>query len=434
MADETSGKGSPSKRLALSTYEIRLALAKHRRDQMYRLATLRDSAVMAAFQTVDVRLKQLELASQPKQATVEDLIWEAAIAGCFNVAGGLIEKGLAEVFTSILKTRLAFAVAPKTDLGLWVKNQHAKEWDRLVGQYKRQLADKSGPDLSPLDRIAYREIVDVTGRDIKLFQKGFLDQPEVRLLYHDMTFKVVDPLIKSASNVTEMSAKLKRLVIDPPASQLDSADIDSSDTPMVRMLRSALEFFNRQIETQNRVIDEFDLALSSNRYGQAELDLFANILIPGTGIAGDVTDTADEAQSLMLNLDVWIRYFEFCVWVMLFPETGGITKVGSNPQLKNVPVDLQEYLIRRLFVGSKVPGIGRPLTILEHAIVQSRNNRVLIRALSRTRTSGPGDDATLTSAIVFSREQAIMNLHDAWALLASNMNRATQQLYARSGA
>jgi hypothetical protein len=203
---------------------------------------------------------------------------------------------------------------------------------------------------------------------------------------------------------------------------------------MVRMLRSALEFFNRQIETQNRVIDEFDLALSSNRYGQAELDLFANILIPGTGIAGDVTDTADEAQSLMLNLDVWIRYFEFCVWVMLFPETGGITKVGSNPQLKNVPVDLQEYLIRRLFVGSKVPGIGRPLTILEHAIVQSRNNRVLIRALSRTRTSGPGDDATLTSAIVFSREQAIMNLHDAWALLASNMNRATQQLYARSGA
>lgn len=165
--------------VAEQIYILRGALAKHRRLQTYNLTMLRDSAVLAAFQTVDLRLTSLERKGQ-EPTTLSSLLLEAAMVACFSFTGSLVLRGLTAVFNSILKSRLAFAIVPKSPLGLWVKDQFHRDWDNRIGQYRKQLKDRykiireAGERANRYDD--YRKLLANEEADLKLFQRGFLDQ------------------------------------------------------------------------------------------------------------------------------------------------------------------------------------------------------------------------------------------------------------------
>lgn len=414
MADTTPDQG-----LSDQTYLLRGALSKHRRRQTYGLTMMRESAVLAAFQTVDVRLSLLEHKGEEK-ATLSGLVWEAAVAACFGVAGSLVEKGLTAVFNSILKTRLAFSLVPKTELGAWVKEHQDREWERRIGKYERLLKDRYKISKNPAETATmwddYRALLRDERREIKLFQRGFLDQNDVHLLYHELTFKAVDPLIKAAADVSAVQASLAKLLLADPSSPLNVAD-----TPTVRVLRSALEFFDRQLETQQLVLDEFDLALACGRYSAEEVEKLASILVPG----------ADAPfESIALNLDVWIRFFEFCIWVTLYPDIG--TKPGK---VENVPEALTAYLLHRVFVDGKAdPELGRPLTVLENAVLASNPAAGAVAWLHRKLgSSGVSDALDAEKAAAFANPRALADLATAWRDLSANMEKATRKLYASSG-
>lgn len=407
--------------LADQIYFLRRALIKHRRLQTYSLTMLRESAIMAAFQTVEVRLTMLEKKDQ-KETTISDVIWEAAVMACFLYGGSLIEKGLTAVFNSILKTRLAYGLAPKTELGAWLKEHQDHEWEKRIGHYRKQLKDRYKISHNPAETATmwdeYRELLGKEDADLKLFQKGFLDQNDVRLLYHEFTFKAVDPLIKSASNLESVTLNLKKLLIDEPATPLNAEDF-----PTVRVLRSALEFFDRQIETQHLVLDEFDLALACGRYTAEEAEKLSLILIPGADASFD---------SISLNLDIWIRFFEFCIWVTLFPGEKSIQVNRGESYLTNVPRELQDYLIKRIFTKyERLPENGRPFTILENAIFETMEQREVQRDFDASRgRAKPNDGRSSEKAIEAAKPQAIINLLAAWSNLSTNMAQATKKLYA----
>ena len=407
-------------------YFLRRVLIKHRRLQTYNLTMLRESAIMAAFQTVDVRLTLLEKKDE-KETTISDLIWEAAVVACFGLAGSLVEKGLTAVFNSILKTRLAYGLIPKTDLGAWVKEHQGRDWEKQVGQYRKQLKDRYKISKNPAETATmweeYRPLLEKENADLKLFQKGFLDQNDVRLLYHELTFKAVDPLIKSASNVVGVTENLKKLLRNESTLE----DSNAKDLPTVRVLRSALEFFNRQIETQHLVLDEFDLALACGQYSQEEAEKLSLILIPGAEASFD---------SIGLNLDIWIRFFEFCIWVTLFPGERSIEGINtSQPHIPDVPIELQNYLIKRMFTKyDRLLDNGRPFTILEDAIGMTSPNRAVMNRLhniqGRSGISDGRNSKQSSEVIKDARTQAIINLNTAWKSLSKNMSDATQKLYA----
>lgn len=422
MADALTDPASPEQ-----IYVLRRALIKHRRLQTYSLTMLRESAIMAAFQTVEVRLTMLENKGQ-EETTISDLIWEATVAACFGYAGSLVERGLTATFNSILKTRVAYTILPKTELGGWVKEHQSREWESRVGKYSKQLKDRYKISRNPAETATmwdeFRPLLRKEEADLKLFQQGFLDQNDVRLLYHEFTFKAVDPLIKSASNLEGITENLKKLLINKGATPLNKEDY-----PTVRVLRSALEFFDRQIETQHLVLDEFDLALACGRYTAEEFETLWPILIPGADAFFD---------SITLNLDIWIRFFEFCIWVTLFPGEKLVKGLNRPPAyIDNVPRgELQTYLIKRILAKyERLPDNSRPPTILEDAFSRTRPNRDVQTYLATVKRGAKPDNDLSNRAIEWASPEALNNLAAAWTKMSADMAQATRKLYAstRSG-
>jgi hypothetical protein len=116
--------------VADKTYALRHFLAKYRQRHSYGLMMLKESAAIAAFQVIDTRLATLEGAGK---VPLSQVLWDAAItAGLNMVAGPMIAKGVTALFNSLLKTRLALAIVPKSDLGAWLNYQFKKEWENKV--------------------------------------------------------------------------------------------------------------------------------------------------------------------------------------------------------------------------------------------------------------------------------------------------------------
>jgi hypothetical protein len=214
----------------VDAYELRRKLNEHRRLQAFSLAMLRDTALLAAFQAIDVRLSILEKPDR-KSITVGDIIWEAAVAICLGRAGSVVEKGLTTLFESILKTRLAFSIVPKTDLGSW-----------LQGQLSTQLKSKV-----------------ISKQEFKIATDALLRDADVKLIYHEFTFKAVDPGIKAAADVKSVQETFAKLLVD----EKPTDDGLGRDLATVAVLRNALAFFNRQILTQELMFDEFEVALAA---------------------------------------------------------------------------------------------------------------------------------------------------------------------------
>ena len=139
-------------------------------------------------------------------------------------------------------------------------------------------------------------------------------------------------------------------------------------------------------------------------------------------------------ESIALNLDIWIRFFEFCIWVTLFPgnkELAGGDKPGQS-YITNVPRELQDYLIRRIFTKyQRLSENQSPRTILEDAVFDVMPRREVIRdfhaLMGRSRSD---DNHSSEEAILAARNTAILNLQKAWNKLSADMAKATRNLYA----
>jgi len=322
----------------------------------------------------------------------------------------MIAKGVTALFNSLLKTRLALAIVPKSDLGAWLNYQFKKEWENKIEAYRRLL--KTSYPTNPATAAAawdeYRPLLEKEEAEIKLFQKGFLDQNDVRPLYHEATFKLVDSAVAAASTVGAVRAKLVALATpNPTQGQL------GSDLPTAHVVRNALEFFVRQIETQNLVLSEIDLALASGRYSGTEMDQLALILLPGS-------QTFD---SFAINLDVWIRYFEFCIWVTLYPDIG-----GTQGKIENVPDNVQTYLLHRILANDDavVEGSNRPPTIWESATRKANPQQQTVKKIREDQGLHltPSDIDNMIQAV------AIRDLEKMWRTVSADMQEATRKLYA----
>ena len=281
--------------------------------------------------------------------------------------------------------------------------------DRGISQASAARLHTTNPAAAATTWDDFRPLLQKEEAEIKLFQKGFLDQNDVRPLYHEATFKAINSAVAAASNVEGVRAKLATLTtVDPAQGQ------PGSDLPTAHVVRSAFEFFVRQIETQNLVLDEIDLALASGRYSEAEMDQLALVLLPGS----------EALDSFALNLDVWIRYFEFCIWVTLYPDIG-----NTQGKIENVPDNVQTYLLHRILANdnSTPQGSNRPRTIWESATregapeLQARDVFRTNRGLERAPSAD--DDETI-------RTRAILDLAKMWRAVAGNMQEATRKLYA----
>jgi hypothetical protein len=404
--------------LAEATYLIRRAVASHRRRQTYALSMIETSATLAALQTIDARLALLAQ-KDAKPVTISGLIWEAAVTACFGFAGSLVARGLASAFNSILSTRLAFAVLPKTELGAWFHKQQKDAIEKRVGSYRQLLKDRYKHSTDPAEIATmlddYRPLLATEAAELKLFERGFLDQEDLRLLYHEGTYKAVDPLIRAASDVKGVRDTLAGL-----ASGESTGLHDYGDLPTARVLRSALEFFARQRETQARVLDDMDLAVASGRYDGEELGRLALILLPGSEAPAD---------SLTLNLDTWIRFFELCTWITLYPDA---TTRGHR---LNIPKELESYLVRRLFAEYKSSPVGRPFTVLESAVFKTMPQQEAIREFHVLMGSGQrSDERSAERAIERAMPQARIDLVQLWTQVGSDMAEATRKLYPRASA
>jgi hypothetical protein len=79
--------------------------------------------------------------------------------------------------------------------------------------------------------------------------------------------------------------------------------------------------------------------------------------------------------SLSLTFDIWIRFFEFCIWVTLFPGSKIPVRRSGIDYNISIPGEIQEYLIRRLYVSYDVSTPGeRPPTFYEQAM--TRRNKI----------------------------------------------------------
>jgi hypothetical protein len=75
--------------------------------------------------------------------------------------------------------------------------------------------------------------------------------------------------------------------------------------------------------------------------------------------------------SLSLTLDIWIRFFEFCISVTLFPGSKIPVRRSGIDYNIGIPGEIQEYLIRRLYVSYDVSTPGeRPPTFYEQATIR----------------------------------------------------------------
>jgi hypothetical protein len=401
-------------------YHLRRDFALRRRRQRHSLAQLKDCAHIAALQTIDVRIHLLENPEAP--SGVQSILWDAAVAACFGFAGGLIVKGLTSVFNDILRTRWAFALFPKSDLGLWTKQQMGREYDRQVGGYKKMLELLYKERFTPEQRATMKDeitpVLKKAQQEFHFFQKGFLDQPDVRLLYHEATFKMVDPLIAKAGDV----AAVKQLLLAAVAEK-GGTELDQKDLPTASVIRDALAFFNRQSEAQEIVLDELEIAVDSDAYTHADLKALS-----GMFYAQQLAD----AESVLLEQDMWIRYFELCIWVSLYPDIGGsehrIHNIGSSDVgIQNVPTRLSDYLLKRIYSGEKKDSrLGRPLTILEQSMLKTDPQRVFLTATGKKSKS---QEILLPNGV---KEQALIILIERCRSCAIGMRGAIDRLYSKS--
>jgi len=306
-------------------------IAVCRRRQLHALNQMKECVFIAAHQVTEIRLQRLE---QPPTPGLGSLLFEAAVAECFGFAGRTVVTFLKGVFNDILRTRMAFALLPKSDLGLALRNDLRTLRAQEVGKYEQILENLSKQKLTPVEKATrYDEIKSVLKEaraGFNVFQAGFLDEPEIRSLYHESTFKMVDSVIEKAANPDE----LKRLVRAATSGQDNSAR-SSGELPIASMVRSAVSYYNRQIEAQERATDELTTA-ATYLYDKSELLKLLMVL----GV-----EDQDDTRSALRTQDWCIRWTEFCIWTRLYPDVG-----KSGAKLVNLPEELLQYLLKRMYV------------------------------------------------------------------------------------
>ncbi len=381
-------------------------LAIRRRRQTHALVQLKECAHIAALQTIDVRLHLLENTAEP--VSVPGLLWDAALAASLGFAGGLVVKGLTSVFNDVLRSRLAFVMFPKSDLGHWAKDQLNRDYERRVGVYKKMLDELYKERFPPADRVvmkgAIRPVLKNAEIEFDMFKRGFLDEPNIRLLYHEMTFAAVDPIIAKAADLVTVQALIAKL------SAPGSPELNQQDLPTAAVLRNALSFFNRQIETQDLVIDELEIAVTSGTLTDTELKQFSALIY---------AQSQAKPESVILNQDLWIRFFELCIWVALYPDIG-----KQKHRIDNVPPRLLNYLIKRIYANEgQDKDLRRPMTILESAMAKVGPQRSVIKSIF-------GKDPLASDGLPQGvKEQAITDLAERWRSCGTGMEAAMRRLY-----
>ena len=110
----------PDKPSETERTELLQLISASKNSQLAGITVLRDAAVLAVEQVQDVRLYFLENPSTVR--TIEDEIFEFMVGFAISIVTKTSPVGaiVASILTSLLRTRLAFSILPKSSTGMMV--------------------------------------------------------------------------------------------------------------------------------------------------------------------------------------------------------------------------------------------------------------------------------------------------------------------------
>jgi hypothetical protein len=272
-----------------------------RRRQEFHIRMLADAANLAVTQVQEKRIEMLE---KGPSVTVTDVFIDLLLSlVVMPVVTMLAKKAIQTIINDVLKHRSMFKLLPKTKLGR--------------------------------EMVLDIRLESLTEEDVDFEIKDLLKSTELKELYHENVFKVVDqvaPTVKELKKFTDVYA-------------ISYAEADSAG---VSLLESIQSFKRKQLAAVSRYHDAMDTVIRCGHGTEAFWDKLHTKLR---------NLNENQWQISKREYDILKRQFEFFVWmgtyeieVVLDPTTGWI--------LKGLPTEFRDYFLRRIPSPRSAEGVS----------------------------------------------------------------------------